>query len=161
MLNVPFFDSDDVLAREDARRSGLASPRPMREIYRALGEDAFRRLEADSVRLAVNEADFCVLALGGGVLSNPYLTDRDIRSLGFLCCIDVPDEVAFQRIKEEGLPPFLASEPDPFSAFAASNSKRRTVFQRTAHKIIKPDPAGTPGETAEQIISAWKEYSHE
>ena len=129
----------------------------MRTIYRALGEDAFRRLEADAVRAAAAEPGGHVLALGGGVLSNPYLTDRDVEALGFICWLDIPDAAAFERIRAEGLPPFLASEPDPFAAFCASNRARREMFGRFAHKIIHPDPDGTPEETAELVVSAWKE----
>ena len=157
LLGIRFRDTDDVLAEEDARRNGLAAVRPVRTIYRALGEEAFRRLEADAVRLAASDAEPHVLALGGGVLSNPYLTEGDVASRGFICCLDISDEAAFERIRPEGLPPFLASEPDPFAAFRESNRARREIFGRFAHKIIHPDPDGTPEETAERIVSAWKE----
>ena len=129
----------------------------VREIYRTLGEEGFRKREAETIRRICAGKEEIVIALGGGALSNPFLTDGDIRALGFLCCLDVPDEVAFERIRREGLPPFHRTAEDPLTAFREQNRKRREIFFRTADAVIRPDAASsTPEETAAQILSLWK-----
>lgn len=152
-LGLPFYDTDDVLQRLYFLKTGVT--RPVREIYKVLGEDPFRQLEMEAIR-TLADTD-CVIALGGGALSNPYFTDGDRALLGFLCCLDVPDEVAFERVAREGLPPFLVKESDPFSAFCKSNKVRRDIFRKTADLLFMADPSSNPEENATKILSAVKD----
>ncbi len=147
-LYLPFYDTDDVLQKMYFTQYGQT--KSVREIYLELGADAFRQLEMDALRSLENTE--CVMALGGGTLSNPFFTPDDRKILGFLCSIEAEDKLAFERIKREGLPPFLAKEADPFAAFCRDNEKRRSVFAEYADLIFTPDPALSPEENAAQLI---------
>lgn len=151
-----FFDTDEFLAALFAARTERALT--VREIYRELGETRFRLLEAEAVRLLPAEEDGGrIVALGGGVLTNPNFTPEDRASLGFLCWLDTPDDVAYERILRNGLPPFLAREEDPRSAFRKMNEERRTVFRKSADFAVRPGSGSTPEETARKILSIYRE----
>ena len=154
MLDLPFADTDDIL--QDLYNTRHNTALSVREIFRALGSDPFRQLEAEAIRTLAGKQG--VFALGGGALSNPFLTEDDLRTLGVICCIDVPDDVAYERILRKGLPPFLAKETDPRAAFAQSNAARRKVFREKSDVLIKVsgEDAATvhPRHTANRLINA-------
>jgi len=150
-----FFDTDEFLAALFAARTERTLT--VREIYRELGETRFRLLEAEAVRLLpAGQNGGRIVALGGGVLTNPNFTPEDRASLGFLCWLDTPDDVAYERILRNGLPPFLAREADPRTAFGKMNDERRIVFRKNADLAIRPEPESTPEETARAILSIYQ-----
>lgn len=156
ILHWEFFDTDDFLAKLFADRTGRTLS--VREIYRELGETKFRLLEAEAVRrLPSGRNGGRIVALGGGVLTNPNFTAEDRASLGFLCWLDTPDEVAYERILRNGLPPFLARETDPQAAFKKMNEDRRIVFRENADAAVRPEPESTPEETARKILRIYRE----
>lgn len=160
LTSLPYFDTDDFLRSVYEKR--FSELLTVREIYQKLGEEDFRRLEADSIRELTKAHALAVFALGGGALSNPFLTAEDRKDLGFICCLDVSDEVAYHRVAREGLPPFLQGESDPFEAFCRMNDKRREVFYKEAHACIKPDPfEKLPCDMALHVLSAYKEKFYE
>lgn len=154
LTGLPLFDTDEVL--KECYREESGNNFTVREIFRELGSDAFRKLEARAVHSVVSRKECFIAALGGGVLSNMQIPDEDRRKMGFLCCLEVPDSVAFQRIQTEGLPLFLAESEDPFQTFITENQKRRVIFQKEADRIIHC--ASSPEETARLVLSAYKEY---
>ena len=131
----------------------------VREIFRELGETEFRKLEMCAIRELFSENDGMITALGGGVLSNPFLTEEDRNMFGFLCCLDVKDEIAYERIIKNGLPPFLQDKSDPFQALCEMNRNRREIFRKQADFILEIAGESTPESTAEKIIAAYKEHS--
>lgn len=157
LTGMPFFDTDDMLKEYYNRSTGLDMT--VREIFLELGETGFRQLEVKALRMLFSGDDGIIIALGGGVLSNPFLTDDDRKELGFLCCIDVQDEIAFQRILLNGLPPFLMDKEDPFEALCEMNLGRRAMFRKYADFIVEVGDAAnaTPEKTAEKILSAYGE----
>lgn len=158
LLSVHWQDSDDVLREEYSFAAGRNLS--VREIYRELGEESFRRFEAKILRKLWEYDEKGILALGGGALSNPFLTESDFQNAGLIVCIDVPDKIAFQRILRKGLPPFLQQEKDPFEAFCRMNAERRALFEKRADIVIRADGKSTPLSNAEQIWEAcgkrWK-----
>lgn len=158
LLNVQWVDSDDVLREEYNYASGKNLT--VREIYSTLGEEAFRKFEAEILRKLWEYDDKGIIALGGGALNNPFLTEEDLKNAGMIVCIDVDDRIAFERILKKGLPPFLQQEEDPFSAFRKMNEKRREFFQKMAHLIIHADGKSSPYTNAQMIIRScekrWK-----
>ena len=97
-----------------------------------------------------------MIALGGGALSNPFVSDKLKKDLGFKLWIDVDDKTAFERIKCGGLPPFLSSSTDPEAKFAEMNRKRREVFSGCADAKVAGND--TPDRIALQILSLYKEF---
>ena len=78
-----------------------------------------------------------VVALGGGVISNPCLTPGDLHALGAIVWLDVPVPTAFERMAREGLPPFLADKPDPLAEFERICAVRRPLFRDAADAVLE------------------------
>ena len=130
-LGVPFFDTDALLEADAGK--------PVRALYREVGETRFRELEAETVRKFIASAPCpAVVALGGGVVSNPFLTPGDLlRALGLIVWLDVPVPTAFERMAREGFPPFLADKPDPSGEFVRICDARRPVFRAAADAVLE------------------------
>ena len=152
-------DSDDALGVLFRMETGKQAS--VREIYLELGETEFRKLEVRALRKLFSAACPGIIALGGGVLSNPFLSNEDRENFGFLCCLDVRDETAYRRILACGLPPFLKDKTDPFAALCEMNAARRSAFRLYADIVIQADdiPDVTPEKTAERILSAYEEFA--
>ncbi len=93
-LGRPFCDTDELIEK----RAGLTIP----EIFDALGEDGFRRLEAEVIK-EVAEEEGLVVALGGGA----PLQDGN-----------------WHRLKESGITVYLKEEPEALHARLAKNEGR-------------------------------------
>ena len=129
-LGVPFFDTD-ALMEADAGKT-------VRALYRELGEEHFRELEAETVRrFHASAPQKAVVALGGGVVSNPALSPDDLHALGLIVWLDVPVPTAFERMAREGFPPFLADKSDPFGEFNRICDARRPVFRAAADAVLE------------------------
>jgi shikimate kinase len=149
MWQIPLRDSDDEIVAADGGK------RSVREIYIQEGEEYFRKLEAETIARMAADPIHGVIALGGGALSNPFLSAEVKKQLGFKVWLDVDDETAFERIKKNGLPEFLASENDPFGKLVRINADRRKVFAGDCDVKIIADKEVR--RTAMQVLSACKE----
>lgn len=154
LLAAEFIDSDDELFKLWQKRFPEAKEKTVREIYRTLGETEFRRLEADALLEISRRPGAQVTALGGGALSNSFVTPEILSGLGSVIWLDVPDKVAWQRVVAGGLPPFLSNAADPEAEFIRSNAARKAVFQQAAALKITPAPEDSPRDTALRILAA-------
>ena len=129
-LALPFFDTDSLLEADAGK--------PVRALYKEVGETRFRELEAETIRKFTATAPSpAVVALGGGVISNPCLTPGDLHALGAIVWLDVPVPTAFERMAREGLPPFLADKPDPLAEFERICAVRRPLFREAADAVLE------------------------
>ena len=129
-LALPFFDTDALLEADAGK--------PVRALYKEVGETRFRELEAETIRKFTATAPSpAVVALGGGVISNPCLTPGDLHALGAIVWLDVPVPTAFERMAREGLPPFLADKPDPLAEFERICAVRRPLFREAADAVLE------------------------
>ena len=129
-LALPFFDTDALLEADAGK--------PVRALYKEVGETRFRELEAESVRKFTASAPApAVVALGGGVISNPCLSAVELHALGIIVWLDVPVPTAFERMAREGLPPFLADKPDPLAEFERICAVRRPIFREAADAVLE------------------------
>ena len=149
VLDIKFVDSDDLIVEKDGGN------RSVREIFAAEGEDFFRKLEAQVLSELAESGSRKVIALGGGALSNPFVSEEVKTKLGFKVWLDTDDKIAFARIVEKGLPPFLQNADDPEQAFRAMNVARKAVFARQCE--VRCVPAATPHYTALHILSLYKD----
>ena len=140
LLNFPFCDTDELLEKEYQCS--------VRELFKAVGEEEFRRRE--SALLAALPGTEQVISLGGGALLKKENAPV-VRALGTVIWCDVPDEIAFERIKKGGLPPFLAEAPDPFAEFQLRNKSRRETFSQVAHVKFTPE-SGVPARKNAQML---------
>ena len=111
-------------------------------------------IEADILRQLSSRDGARVVALGGGALSNRFVTPEILAGLGQIIWLDVADAVAWERVVSGGIPPFLSSAADPQAEFIRSNTARREVFERCAALKISPERGDSPRDTALQILAA-------
>ena len=149
VLDIKFVDSDDLIIEKDGGK------RCVREIFSAEGEEAFRKLEAEVLTELIQSRERLVIALGGGALSNPFVTDSVKEKLGFKVWLDTDDKTAFERIRAKGLPPFLENVADPEKAFKEMNIARKEVFASQCE--VRCVPAAVPHYTALHILSLFKD----
>lgn len=154
LLAADFIDSDDELLKLWQKRFPEAAEKTVRDIYRTLGETEFRRLEADTLLEISRRSGAQITALGGGALSNSFVTPEILSGLGSIIWIDVPDEVAWKRVAAGGVPPFLSNAADPEAEFIRSNATRKAVFKKYAVLKISPTPEDSPRDTALRILAA-------
>ena len=169
--HLPFLDTDTVLEEAYARRFPMDGVRRLgvREIFRRLGADEFRRFEAETVTALANRERqdgvpgdgtkrAVVIATGGGVFSNPYLSEETLRGLGFTVFLDVGVEVAFQRVLRGGMPPFLADAADPRAKFEQICHERRKVFEKYADLIFPIEREVPARQQAAELALRIAEY---
>lgn len=149
ILDLPLTDSDAEIEKLDGKN------RSCREIFRNEGEDYFRKLEAQVLENLADSDKKQVISLGGGALSNPLISKSLRDRLGFKVWLDVDDKVAFERIKRNGLPPFLADADDPLAEFVKMNAVRRNVF--AAASDVKVIAKELPHRIALRILSSYKD----
>ena len=135
-LSCPFLDTDDLLETKffELEKNPLNS----REIYNLHGEDYFRTLEADVLHSLINAADkdkTQVIALGGGVPSNPKL-GAELKNLGNFIYIKSEPETLYKRIKRKGLPKFLQGE-NPYEKFLELYSERERRYIELSDLIVE------------------------
>ena len=126
---LEFIDSDAELEQRFYLDSG--SRCPCREIFKYLGEEKFRELEALVITGLISDEPK-VIALGGGAVSNAFLPHETLKQLGRIVWLDTAEDIAYLRVIKNGLPPFLADAADPRKRFAEMNFERRQLFSRVA-----------------------------
>ena len=138
---VAFIDSDSELERRHGRS--------VRELFRSAGEAEFRRLEAEILSLTVAENSHrgYILSLGGGAVSNVFVTDELWDSLGVSVMIDISDRMAEERVFADGVPAYLEKEPDPRKALLEINRQRKEILKSRCSRIY---PALDDAEVAVQ-----------
>ena len=130
-LSLYFADLDDLILR-DAKDF-----KTIRELYRTLGADGFKKQEYESLKhfLEVNENKQFVLSLGGGTIENKkaveYLNSGSVETYYLdASCTDLYD-----RIIKGGIPPFLEGE-DPVKKFEDMYKKRSILYKNWSNYTI-------------------------
>ena len=149
ILDIKFVDSDELIQQMDEKK------RSVREIFATEGEEFFRKMEAKVLSNLANLKEKVVIALGGGALSNPFVSKDVKEKLGYKVWLDTPDEIAFERILENGLPPFLQNSPNPKAAFIEMNVARKAVFALESE--VRCVPKATAHYTALHVLSLYKD----
>ena len=141
-LNWQLLDTDDMLTAYYMQKyASVAAESTPRAIMQKHGEEFFRRIEAETVKafLQQEKSGNCVIASGGGLPCNSFLSDEEIKSLGVLVHLLIAPEVAYQRIAAGGVPPFLAGN-DPFGKFMDMASTRIQRYNELADVQIHIPP---------------------
>ncbi len=160
----PFLDTDELLETRLQRLTG--KPTSCREFFREFGERRFREEEAAVIAglaqsVTAGAPVLRVIALGGGVPGNVFVSPDVLRSLGVVVCIQIDDAVAFERVRRRGLPPFLVEEADPFGAFCRMNRERLPGYQRVADLFFYPLPEDDSATSAERLMARIMEFFEE
>ncbi len=132
-LNVPFIDLDTAIEQRERR--------PIKEIFKLMGEDYFRKIECDTLKKMSQGLPDFVMATGGGA---PVFFDNMefMNSFGQTVFLDVPARVIKDRIlgadKEER--PLLARlAPDELKDQIEFLRSQRIRFYNQATLKISAD----------------------
>lgn len=156
---LPFFDTDEELEQFYAKRTGDALS--TREIYRKLGEEEFRKLEAEVVTKLVTRPGGRVVALGGGAPGNRFVDPAVWEDCGCFIYLEIDPGEAFQRVKAGGLPPFLAGADDPRREFMRIYREREQFYRRYADVIFRAQENASAEDNAAALAKEVEKYEQQ
>lgn len=123
-MNRSFFDSDDMLEQLHYKLTG--DRMHFREIYKKIGEEAFRKLESDVVQ-QLKSVKNAVIALGGGLILHPK-NAAVLAKIGQLVYLKIGKQTLRKRILSKELPSFL-NPSDPEGSFEQFYNERRVKYE--------------------------------
>ena len=156
-LQRVFYDLDDTIV-------GMTG-RPIDQIFRIEGEDAFRQHEATALRSIIVSAG-AVIALGGGAPTIPIVADA-IRRTGRVVLLTADWPTIWRRVKDDGTRPLLAAvannsaqdSPGTFERFVAHVDPillgRASAYHAVADHTIDTS-ALSCDQVADQIVTWWQ-----
>jgi shikimate kinase len=130
--------------------------RPVREIFAADGEEAFRALESAAIEQAAGERAV-VVATGGGAVLAPQNREA-MRRRGYVVALDARAETIVERLRASGgisERPLLAGG-DPLGRIVALKEQRQPLYAQ-ADFIIQTDGL-TPDQVTHQVLNAYREH---
>ncbi|WP_018110556.1 shikimate kinase [Thermus igniterrae] len=143
-LMLHFIDLD----RYIERRTGLSIP----DIFRHLGEEAFRRMEKEAVRELLGK-DFLVLSLGGGTFMDPE-SRRALLARGPVVCLWASPETILERAtRKPGERPLL-QVANPLERIRTLLEERAPIY-REAHVHVSTDSRQVDEVVEEIVAKLW------
>lgn len=130
-LNVPFIDLDAKI--EDHYAQQHDHKKTFREIYREMGEQAFRQMERDLIGKLDKEGDIVFSAGGGTVMQDE--NRRMVQDIGTIIYIQVDADVLFDRIIRDGIPAFFDPEK-PRESFDKLYAERKPIYEDCANLVV-------------------------
>lgn len=131
-LQLPFIDLDKMIERRAAKT--------IAEIFNKEGEEAFRQVESNELKIQINESVSFVMATGGGApcFANNLQALKDAGTVVFL---NVPAKTIGERIQAEtGQRPLLKNEtPDSLKDRIEFLRSQRINFYKQAHITLSGD----------------------
>lgn len=118
-LGLAFFDTDAMI--EDSTGQTIS------EIFQNSGEDAFRKLEAETVSLAASMEDI-VISCGGGVVINPENIDI-LRKNGIIINLFASPEHLFDRINKNDKRPLISKALNPLGEIKKLMEQRKDAYK--------------------------------
>ena len=143
-LGLPAYDLDAWIER----RSGM----PVTQLFEQQGEDAFRAEEAKALEALLDAHSDCVVALGGGTVTQPALRQRMLHE-GLLITLMAAPEVLAKRVGRRQGRPLLAGQ-DPQVRLTALLEERRAVYAE-CHALLRTDQGGM-GDAVERVVRVVK-----
>ncbi len=123
-MNRPFFDTDSLI--EQLHYQSTGDLLHFRDIYKKIGEKAFRKLESDVIQQLKRVKD-AIIALGGGLILDPK-NAAFLAKLGKLVYLKVNKEILKKRILGKELPSFL-NPADPEGSFEQLYNERQAKYE--------------------------------
>ena len=141
LRGMAFVDLDDRI--EQAYRRQTGKEKTFREIFREIGDEAFRKMESRELEQLAAQGDL-IVSVGGGTPMNAD-NARRIKESGKVIYIAVDPEVLYQRIIAGGIPANFDAA-DPRGSFDKLLARRQPVYEQLAdHRIettgLDIDPA--------------------
>ncbi|SDE43132.1 shikimate kinase [Thermus arciformis] len=143
-LMLHFIDLD----RYIERRTGISIP----DIFRHLGEEAFRKMEKEAVRELLGK-DFLVLSLGGGTFVDPENRKALLGRGPVVALWASPETILERTLRKPGERPLLQVE-NPLERIRTLLEARRPVYQE-AHIHVSTDGRKVEEVVAEIVEKLW------
>ncbi|APS56386.1 shikimate kinase [Piscirickettsia salmonis] len=140
----PFFDLDELLKsyynqnHQNNQQENKVPALSIPEIFRALGEVGFRKLETQ-VLFALDLPELCVLATGGGAVFAEKNRVR-LRQLGQVVYLDADKQLLTKRYLSGKKPAYIKNDSNVeagLEEFLALCQQRQIYYQQVAHHCIK------------------------
>lgn len=126
-----FIDTDHLIELSYAKMIGKKLT--CREIFLLEGQELFRKLEKEQVKL-LPKCEKHVIGLGGGTLENESNRNH-LKNLGQIFYLKAPEKMIFERIKRGKIPGYL--DPNNLDRSFYELAKKRTAhYEEMAHYII-------------------------
>lgn len=153
-LGYRFIDSDHLI--ESAYKTKTESTRSCRQIFQLIGEPSFRSLEQEQIA-TLTGSDRCVIAIGGGTLSNPN-NAQCLSKLGLIFYLKASPTHIWNRIKQNVIPAFLNPD-DPENSFYSLAIIRTKQYESFAKFTIEIDNRSRT-EIVEEILKSMEQYQY-
>ena len=139
-LDYPFVDLDNVI---EAREGTTIS-----SIFEQKGEDYFRKLESESLKLTIEANQKLVLSTGGGTPC--FLDNLELmKNYGKVIFLDIPLKVLAERLQKEIHRPLLQTDKELNERLEELYNQRIGVY-RQADYIVNSY------EDLELLVNNWK-----
>ncbi len=138
-LKQPHLDTDKALELYFEQSTGKNLS--CRQIYQELGENAFRKLEEESIEHMVEihkNQKFLVISLGGGALLSSKNTAA-LKKFGMIVFLKTPIETLLNRLKHQETLPAYLSKANPIEDFKALAETRQNHYESFADIIINTE----------------------
>ncbi len=142
-LGLPFVE----LNRDIEEQSGM----PVTDVMALYGQEGYRRLERQALERVVATTDSVVLAVAGGIVSEPETFAFLLRCFHTIW-LKAPPEVHMKRVIEQGDERPMAGNPKAMEELKSILTSREALYAK-AEAVV--DTAGrTPDESARDLIEA-------
>ena len=140
-LGRPLLDSDQMIEAREGRT--------VRDIFRTDGEDAFRAIETEVLREALDSPQKAVIAAAGGVVLRPENRELLKRSGARIVWLRADPAVLVERVKSGGHRPLL--DNDPQGTLQQMYNDRAALYREVADAIVSVDNR-TPNEVVDAVL---------
>jgi shikimate kinase len=141
-LGRPLVDSD----QQVEARTG----RTVREIFETDGEPAYRALEREALRAALDDPEPAVIAAAGGVVLDP-LNRVALQAAGTVVWLRARPEVLTDRVGNgQDHRPLLAD--DPAGTLRRLDEQRRPLYEEVADHVVDVDDLD-PAQAAAAVLA--------
>lgn len=136
-LGLPFVE----LNKEIESQSGM----PVGEVMALYGEEGFRRLEATAIERVIREHDRLILAVAGGIVSEPATYDKLLGSFHAIWIKAEPDD-HMARVRAQGDERPMAGNPAAMAQLKTILLNRESMYDRACAQL------DTAGRRVEQSL---------
>lgn len=144
-LGFKFVDVDDIIEKKEGMK--------ISDIFKKFGENRFREIEAEMIKLIAKKRGQVISTGGGAVLRDENMDA--LKSTGVVFCLTASEDTIFERVKNSKNRPLLQFE-DLKGKIRELLRKRMDKYMN-AHFLINTEGL-TPEEVAEKIIEEYERF---
>ncbi len=148
ITGLTFFETDEMIENLHFENTGERAN--CRRIFLERGENYFRNLES-KIAQEVSYMDWCLIITGGSIMLHPA-NRRKIRNDSLLIYLTADKKILWQRISQQGIPPWLADYDNPQQKYFEELSIREDVLMQYADVLIDTS-TGDPMDLAQLVVN--------